>query len=106
MKGLVGVSLTTNSKIGFRWFSATKVSKVGKWQNKEAHKQFFDRMGTQLGHTTMEDWYNVTKEDIYKNGGGGPPTSYYRGSPSPALSSVYPQHKWILGKFKSVPKCY
>ena len=46
----------------------------------------------------MDDWYNVNIEDIYKNGGGGLLGHYYNSSPSLALQSVYPEHKWDLAK--------
>lgn len=31
---------------------------------------------------------------------------YYRGSPSEALQSVYPEHNWVWWKFKTVPHGY
>jgi hypothetical protein len=50
----------------------------------------------------MEDWYEVTTEDIRKNGGAAV-LFYYNGSPSSALQSVYPEHFWDLTKFKNKP---
>src|SRR5258708_7454890 len=54
----------------------------------------------------MDDWYNVSKEDIVKNGGNKLLAGYYNDSPSKALHSVYPEHNWILWKFKGVPPGY
>ena len=52
----------------------------------------------------MSDWYNITAEDIWKNGGQGL-LNHYNGSPSKALLSVFPDHKWVLLKFNT-PKEY
>src|SRR4051812_32968078 len=60
------------------------------WKNQENHKQFFDWLFNQLGYKEMDDWYNVTTRDIHKHGGIGLLNSYYSGSPSKALQSVYP----------------
>src|SRR4051812_17839702 len=77
------------------------------WNKKEIHKQLFDRSSAQLGHKHMDDWYNVTQEDIYKCGGRGILNSYYNGSSSKALQSLYPEHKWRLWRFGgTVPKGY
>src|SRR5688572_6493148 len=61
---------------------------------------------TQLEYKCMDDWYNVTQEDIHKNGGGGLPVSHYKSSPSGALQSIYPEHDWMLAKSKTVPQGY
>ena len=57
---------------------------------------------TKLQYTCLNDWYNVTLEDIVKNGGGGLLNGYYNGSPSKALLNAYPEHIWHFWKF-SVP---
>lgn len=54
----------------------------------------------------MDDWYNVTQEDIFKNGGRALVREYYSGSPSLALRNVYPEHNWDLEKFSNKPKIF
>lgn len=53
----------------------------------------------------MDDWYNVIDKDIFmvKNGGRGLLQYHYKGSPSSALQSVYPEHNWELERFKNKP---
>lgn len=81
-------------------FSATQ---QGFWKKEENHKKFFDWLGNQLEHKNMDDWYNITLEDIYKHGGYGLLSAYYNNSPSKALLAVYPEHNWMLWRFSSVP---
>jgi len=54
----------------------------------------------------MEDWYNVTTEDIIKHGGEGIITAFYSCSPTTALKAIYPKHNWMLWRFKKVPNGY
>src|SRR5947209_2988498 len=69
------------------------------WKSRDNQTQFFDWLKDQLGFLTMEDWYNVRKEDIDKNGGAGLLVYHFGGSPSKALQSVYPEHHWEMGRF-------
>src|SRR5689334_4332539 len=76
------------------------------WKNKENHKKLFDWIKTQLGYKTMDDWYGVTQEDIYKMGGRTLVIQYYNGSPPSALQKIYPEHNWMLWRFKCRPFRY
>lgn len=58
---------------------------------------------TKCGYKEMEEWYNVKSEDIVKNG-GSTLLSYHNSSPSTALQSAYPEHRWELDKFKHKPR--
>jgi hypothetical protein len=73
------------------------------WKRKENHRKFFDWLMVRLELKCMEDWYKVTSKDIYANGGGGLPNSYYSSSPSLALQSVYTNHNWNLERFMNKP---
>ena len=64
---------------------------------------FFDWLYVQLNYKSMCDWYHLTRETIYKHGGQGLLNTYYNSSPSQALQSVYPQHKWQLENFTYKP---
>lgn len=68
-------------------------------------KKYFDGLGRKLGYNSMEDWYNVTVEDIHRNR-GVTLLNYFHGSPSLALKSVYPSHDWMIWRFKTVPSGY
>src|SRR4051812_35148548 len=72
------------------------------WTNVQNRREFFDWLGEQLGHKKMDDWYRVTQADIHKFGGKSV-LKYYNSSPSKALISLYPEHQWQLGQFKSKP---
>ena len=50
----------------------------------------------------MEDWYNVKREDISKNGSGL--ISKYS-SVINILKRVYPQKDWYIWKFKNIGIC-
>lgn len=83
----------------------TRLQKIprGFWKDKENHKKFFDWLQNELGYKRMDDWYNVTKEDICKNVGASV-LNKYNDSPSKALMSIYPEHNWELEKFKNKPR--
>ena len=51
----------------------------------------------------MEDWYNVSVEDIKDHGGVLLLKKLYKGSLYYALSSVFPDHSWLAWKFSRVP---
>src|SRR5690348_16261120 len=75
-------------------------------KRKEIHRKYFDGLGVTLGYKNMEDWYNVTPEDISKAGGQGIISTFYNNSPGKALHILYPEHKWQLWKFSKVPLDY
>src|SRR5690242_3572757 len=68
------------------------------WEIKEKQRLFWDRLGSQLGHSSLEDWYKVKKQDIIKTG-GTELLQLHKGSLSSALQSVYTEHYWELDKF-------
>ena len=74
---------------------------TGFWKDMFNQKQFFDWLGGELGYKGMDDWYNITKEDIVLHGGGGLLNGYYNDSPSLALQNIYPHHNWLLSSFKN-----
>src|SRR5436190_910135 len=80
----------------YKWlfWRFTGSTHLGFWQKQENRQEFFDWLGTQLGLKKMDDWYNVTREDIYKRGGYTLLHNLYSGCPSKALQAVYPEHNW------------
>src|SRR5690242_14021272 len=76
-----------------------KLNTKSKSVNKNG-KEFFEKLFAKLGYKNMEDWYNLTEEDIQRHGGTGFLTKYNPLSNS--LQNVYPQHNWNLWKFKQL----
>src|SRR5205823_4189896 len=74
------------------------------WENDSNHRHFFDRLGLQATYKEMDDWYNVTVEVIGDHEGLGLLSQHYNSSPSQALQTVYPEHDWMLWRFKHTPK--
>src|SRR5690349_20034692 len=74
-----------------------------KFQGKQ-RRGIFNGIMKKLGFKGMEHWYNVTVEDIYKNGGKRVLDYYYNGSLSDALLSIFPEHNWELDKFETKPR--
>ena len=70
------------------------------WKEKENQKLYADWLGKKLGYKTEEDWYKITGKDFRNNYGGGLLASYYKGSPSLFVTSIYPDYPWDLSKFK------
>jgi hypothetical protein len=71
------------------------------WKSKENGKKFFDWLLIKLGYKCMDDWYNVTQEDIKKHGGKRLLNGYFKGSPSRALLHIYSEHNWQLERFNA-----
>src|SRR5689334_7486762 len=68
------------------------------------HKKFFDRLAKRLGYYSLDDWYNITLEDIQRYGGAIRIHDYFNNSPSKALLTVYPEHNWMPWKFRMSPR--
>lgn len=76
---------------------------IGYFNDIENQRFFFDWLGKKLNFLNMQDWYSINREEILKNGGGNL-LQKYKGSPSRALESTYPEHKWITWQFNHKPK--
>src|SRR5689334_19568157 len=77
----------------------------GTQKKREGHREIFDRIGEQLGHKSMDDWYNVSVEE-FSNHGGTQVLTCYKRSLSKALQTVYYEHRWLQWKFKVIPHGY
>jgi hypothetical protein len=77
-----------------------KCSYRGLWEDTENHKRYVRWLGKRLKYTTIEDWYKITVSIIESNYGGGLLQSYYNGSPSRLIISVYRDYPWVVSKFK------
>lgn len=52
----------------------------------------------------MEDWYYVSVEDIYSNGGKYLLQTVYADSPTDLIQSIYKEYNWLPWKFKTTKK--
>lgn len=66
-------------------------------------RDFFNKLADKLNIKKRDDWYKVSARDIIKNGGKRL-VIIYGGSVHRALSSIFPEHKWIPWKFENAPK--
>src|SRR5690348_7097251 len=83
-----------------------KVIPKGYLAKKENQREFMEWLGKQLGYKCLEDWYKVTKEALHKSGAHGFLRRHFNDSPSRALQSIYPEHKWEPWKFYMPPMGY
>jgi hypothetical protein len=70
----------------------------------EIHRKFLEAVGKQLGVVNMDDWYLITKTHVSELGGAKMLNTYYKGSLSNALLTLFPEYEWQPWKFSQVPK--
>lgn len=75
------------------------------WSATITQRQELERVGTRLGITSLEGWYQISLRDVIANGGGGL-MAYYGNSLFKALRSAYPDQHWIPWLFRHVPITY
>jgi len=68
------------------------------WDNMENRKLFAKWLFNELGYTSMEDWYNITKKIFNHNHGSMLLGKYYNSSPIQFLRDVYPDIEWLPWK--------
>jgi hypothetical protein len=61
-------------------------------------KKIVDEIAKQLNIVCYDDWYSVSREQVYKR------APFMRGNLIPVLKECYPQHSWDAAKFKNVPR--
>eukprot|EP01114_Cavostelium_apophysatum_P000257 TRINITY_DN1024_c0_g1_i1.p1 TRINITY_DN1024_c0_g1~~TRINITY_DN1024_c0_g1_i1.p1 ORF type:complete len:668 (+),score=81.95 TRINITY_DN1024_c0_g1_i1:114-2006(+) len=71
------------------------------WEDPEHHREFFDRLGEELGVKEWHDWYSIQPKVIKKRG-GNPVLNFYGGSHMKALMKIYPKHPWEFKRFAGV----
>src|SRR5690348_12861840 len=81
-----------------------RMSNTGNVPNQVSYRHTFEKLGVQLGYEQMEDWYNITLEDVHKHG-GQELLANYNSIPS-ALQTAFPEHTWMFWKFLRVPHGY
>eukprot|EP01114_Cavostelium_apophysatum_P021582 TRINITY_DN7577_c0_g1_i1.p1 TRINITY_DN7577_c0_g1~~TRINITY_DN7577_c0_g1_i1.p1 ORF type:complete len:631 (-),score=127.68 TRINITY_DN7577_c0_g1_i1:279-2171(-) len=74
----------------------------GYWNSKHRQMQFLERLGKHLNFEKIDDWYQISREQIEEFGGAGL-LQYYNGSPVALVTSLIPDHDWKMWRFKRVP---
>lgn len=76
---------------------------LGYWEMIESHLRFIGKITKEMNIQRMEDWYQVTNQDV-KGRGGQRLLHYYDGSIINVLKKVFPEHTWLTWNFKFIPK--
>lgn len=76
------------------------------WRDKNNHKIYADWLALTLGYKKTEDWYNVTRDIIADNYGGGLINIYYNSSPTQFVKILFPEYEWVEWKFTSASHGY
>lgn len=73
------------------------------WSQKGNQRNYMDWLAKELGIKHLEDWYAVQASEIWKRG-GYKLLDLHGHSLANALSNIFPEYRWQLWRFKSVPK--
>ena len=77
------------------------------WKETENQKEYLNWLATQLGIQKMEDWYDITLDQVKKNEGFGLIKATKATSVHDIMKSAFPDQKWLLFQFKDqVPRGY
>jgi hypothetical protein len=77
-------------------FSRTR---TGFWDSQDAQKRFFEWAASQLGVSSLDDWYTISGVQIDRLGGKYLLEHYYHHSLPKAVATLYSEHKWDESKF-------
>eukprot|EP01126_Amoeba_proteus_P038707 TRINITY_DN4047_c0_g4_i1.p1 TRINITY_DN4047_c0_g4~~TRINITY_DN4047_c0_g4_i1.p1 ORF type:complete len:306 (-),score=60.62 TRINITY_DN4047_c0_g4_i1:95-1012(-) len=74
------------------------------WETVENRHFFFIHVAQDVFKIrSLEEWYGVSVEDIYKHGGGHMLATYYNSSLINALREIYSHYSWYEWRFSKVP---
>lgn len=68
----------------------------------ENQREFLNDAFKRMRKEKMEDWYDVSKIDLVKLGGGGI-LQKYGGSPLRLITTVFSEHEWNIFRFRKLP---
>ena len=75
------------------------------WEKPESQRQFLDWMGEhKLNIRTMNDWYDVTRDQLLQAGATRLLMDTFSGSIVSMLLTAYPNYNWELMKFPQIPE--
>jgi len=73
------------------------------WGNPAHCRAYLDWLGTRLGYTTYEDWYQVTYDD-FSNNHGLSLISQFQSLPFAVMREYMPEYDWKEWLFQRVPR--
>ena len=74
-------------------------------QSIENQRNFFDQLYIKFGLQELDDWYSITTQNIFDNGGCRI-LKIYNSSLFEALKTVYTEHNWEEKKRNKIRKCF
>jgi hypothetical protein len=84
-------------------FAQKSTKKMISSQVSKEERHFMDLLGSKLGLKNLDGWYNISAEDIEKNGGKWI-LKQYNFSAAQTVQAIYPEHNWMPWRFSRVPK--
>ena len=87
-------------KYGWKPWLFTRVPN-GYWEEPKHRKAYVKWLGQTLGYKKAADWYNLTRDDIKRSGGGALLSMYYNNSILGMLKEGGPKCKWERGRFNA-----
>jgi hypothetical protein len=77
------------------------------WNKDNDRKEFFNSLKAQLDYKNLDDFYNISSDEIYQSGGKGLLEKMWGGSLWKTLQFLHPNHTWLPWRFtQNVPKGY
>eukprot|EP01126_Amoeba_proteus_P018019 TRINITY_DN1895_c0_g2_i4.p1 TRINITY_DN1895_c0_g2~~TRINITY_DN1895_c0_g2_i4.p1 ORF type:complete len:406 (-),score=71.79 TRINITY_DN1895_c0_g2_i4:1126-2343(-) len=80
-----------------------KVVPRGYWNDLSNQRAFFESLGSELGFSSPENWYQIDLKTVI-DWGGGRLMEKYGNSPYKAVSMIFPEHNWKPYKFRVMPR--
>lgn len=74
----------------------------GFWEVRRNRRRYLKWLGQELGFRRANEWYRVTREDIYQHY-GNTPLKMFAGSPYRLLKDAFPRYDWQEWMFARVP---
>lgn len=71
------------------------------WDSAANRRRYFDWAADRLKLESLEGWYDIGTDDVYKQSGAGLLARHYGGSVMRAVMDIYPEHKWNVAKFRA-----
>ena len=76
----------------------------GYWKSPKNRVHYIKWIGKQLGYSKVNDWYELTREDIKLSGGGAVLSMYYNNSILSMVKAAYPKKSWDRTRFNASGK--
>jgi hypothetical protein len=83
----------------YKWLGWKFIITPYHFWNIETEKLYTIWLGEKLGYKNIDDWYNITRDLLINNFGGGYILKKYNGSPSKFVMSVFSEYDWLEWKF-------